>query len=163
VETVKHVHACMYAIVGVGPVDSGAAQAWFIAGAIAPMLAGGLHVIGTLVDTIRPTYFAPKDGSLTPAMEGTRMRFGGSAAPSMWNAWLGFNISHGLGAFTFGLLCLLIATYDFSLVERIDALQPLTIAVPATYLVLSLRFWFYGPAVITGISTACFTVATVSA
>jgi hypothetical protein len=26
---------------------------------------------------------------------------------------------------------------------------------------LSLRFWFYGSAIITGIATACFTVATV--
>jgi hypothetical protein len=94
-------------------------------------------------------------------MEGTRMRFGGSRAPSMWNAWLGFNISHGLGAFTFGMLCLLIATYDFTLVERIDAIRPLTIAFTATYLALSLRFWFWGPAVLTGISTACFTVAAV--
>ena len=79
----------------------------------------------------------------------------------MWSAWLGFNISHGLGVFTFGLLCLLIAAQDFTLVERIDAIRPLTIAFSAAYLALSLRFWFRGPAIITGSATACFTVATV--
>jgi hypothetical protein len=88
--------------------------------------------------------------------------FGGSGArPSMWRVWLGIHISHGLGVLTFGLLCLLIATHDFRLVEQIDAIQPLTIGFSATYLALSLRFWFWGPAVITGMSTICFIVAAV--
>ena len=81
------------------------------------------------------------------------------AAPTMWNAWLGFNISHGLGVFTFALLCLLIGAQDFSVVERIDAIRPLTVAFTATYLVLSLRFWFYGPAILCGTALVCFTVA----
>ena len=109
----------------------------------------------------RPGCFAPKDRSVKPALEDTRIRFGGSAAPSIWRAWLGFNIRDGLGVFTFGLLCLLIATHDVKLVEDIDAIRPLTIAFSAAYLVLSLRFWFYGPAILTGTGTACFTVATV--
>jgi hypothetical protein len=125
------------------------------------MLAGGLHALLTLVDTVRPRYFAPRDRSLGPALEGTQIRFGGRAAPSMWSAWLGFNISHGLGVFTFGLLCLLIAVHDFKLVESVGAIRALTIAVPAAYLALSLRFWFWGPVLITGLSTACFTVSAV--
>lgn len=141
--------------------NAGAAQAWFIAGTIPPMLAGGLHALLTLADTVRPRHFAPRDRALQPAMEGTRVRFGGAAAPSMWMAWLGFNISHGLGVFTFGLLCLLIAAHDFTLVEQIDAIRPLTIAVPAAYLALSLRFWFWGPVILTATSTACFTAAAV--
>jgi hypothetical protein len=88
--------------------------------------------------------------------------FGGSGArPSMWRVWLGIHISHGLGAFTFGLLCLLIATHDFTLIEHINAIRPLTIAFSAAYLALSLRFWFYGPVILMGTATACFTVATV--
>ena len=145
----------------------GDAEAWFIAGAIVAMLAGGLHAFYALVDTVRPTYFAPRDRSVKPAMEGTGLRLrrgvpgGNKARPSMWSAWLGFNISHGLGAFSFGLLCLLIATHDFKLVEQIDAIRPLTIAVSATYFAVALRFWFYLPVIITGIPTACFTIATV--
>jgi hypothetical protein len=142
-------------------VNGGAAQVCFIAGASVAMLAGGLHALLTLVDIARPTYFAPRDATLTPAMEATRMRFGGRAAPSIWNAWLGFNLSHGLGVFTFGLLCLLIATYDFDLVTRVDAIRPLTIAFTAVYFVISLRFWFWGPTLLTAIATACFTVAAV--
>ncbi len=138
-----------------------AAQAWFVAGTIPLIFAGGLHALLALADTARPRYFAPRDRSVKPALEGTRIRFGGDAAPSMWRAWLGFNISHGLGAFTFGLLCLLITTHNFELVEDIDAIRPLTIACSAAYLALSLRFWFYGPAIINGVATTCFAVAAV--
>jgi hypothetical protein len=148
-------------------VNADAAQAWFIAGSIVFMLAGGLHALLALLDTVRPTYFAPIDGSVKSVVEGTGIRLrrmfpgGSGATPSMWRVWLGIHISHGLGIFTFGLLCLLIATYDFKLVERIDAIRPLAIAFSAAYLALSLRFFFYGPAIVTGIATACFTVATV--
>ena len=146
---------------------SGAAQAWFIAGTIPLIVFGALHALGTVLDLFRPTFFIPVDRSVAPAMEATSLRLrrgvpgGDRTRPSMWRAWLGFNISHGLGVFTFGLLCLLIATHDFELVERIDAIRPLTMGFSAAYLALSLRFWFYGPALITGTSTACFTIATV--
>ncbi len=144
----------------------GAAQGWFIAGTIPLVFAGGAHVLATLVDTVRPTFFTPLENSAKTAVEGTGIRlvrmFGaGGTRPSMWRMWLGFNISHGLGVFAFGLLCLLIATRDFSLVERVDAIRPLTIAFSAAYLALSLRFWFYGPAIVTGTSTMCFIIATV--
>ena len=151
----------------VAAVSADAAQAWFIAGTIPLMLAGALHVLATLLDTVRLTFFTPIDRSAKPVVEGTGIRLrrmfpgGNSARPSMWSVWLGIHISHGLGVFTFGLLCLLIATHDFNLVERIDAIRPLTIAFSAAYLALSLRFWFYGPAIITGTATACFTIATV--
>lgn len=146
--------------------NSSAGQAWFVAATIPLMVAGGTHALGALLDTVRPTFFAPIEGSAKSAVEGTGVRlvrmFGGSGGrPSMWSVWLGINISHGLGVFTFGLLCLLIALHDFRLVTEIGAIRPLTIAFSAVYLALSLRFWFYGPAIVTGIATACFTVAAV--
>jgi hypothetical protein len=147
-------------------VSSGAAQAWFIAGTIPLMVAGAAHVVGTLIDTVRPTFFTPVEASVRPVTESTGIElvrmFGGSGArPSMWRVWLGIHISHGLGVFTFALLCLLIATHDFELVKDIDAIRPLTVAFSAAYLALSVRFWFYGPALISGTSTACFSIATV--
>lgn len=149
-------------------VNAGDAQAWFIAGTIVAMVAGGVHALSALVDTVRPRSFAPIESSVKQAMEGTgmllvqRLRFGGSSAsPSIWRVWLGVNIGIGLGVFTFGLLCLLIATHGFKLVERIDAIRPLTIAFPAACLAVSLRFWFYLPTLATATATACFTIAAV--
>ena|SRR3989442_11844737 len=146
--------------------DGDAAQALFIAGTIPLIVAGGAHVIGTLIDTFHPTFFTPTEGSVKPAVEGTGIelvrRSGVSGPrPSMWRVWLGINITHGLGIFAFGLLCLLIATYDFELVERIDAIRPLAIAFSGALLAVSLRFFFYGPVIITATSTACFTLAAV--
>lgn len=142
------------------------AQAWWIAGTVPLVLGGGLHALATLVDTVRPTYFTPVEPAVRPAVEGTGIRLramvpGGDAArPSMWDAWLGFNLGHGLGVLLFGLLCLVIGAQDFALVERIDALRPLAVAFGAAYLAVALRFWFWGPILITGSATLCFAVAT---
>jgi hypothetical protein len=79
--------------------------------------------------------------------------------PTMWRLWLGFNASHGFGVFTFGLACLLIAVHDYTLVERIDGFQSLTIAFPAVYFVIALRYWFYAVGLVTVGVFACFTLA----
>ena len=141
------------------PAMSDAAFAWFVAGTVPLMLAGGLHAIAALVDTVRPTYFAPIDRSVHPEVDRTGIRLVGRARPSMWRVWLGIHISHGVGVLTFGLLCLLVASHDRALIEDIGALRPLTVAFPAIYLVLSLRFWFWGPVIITGTATACFAIS----
>ena len=146
--------------------DADAAQAWFIAGTIPLILGGGLHLVATLIDTVRPTFFTPLDDAVRPATDSTGVRlrrmFGGDGArPSMWRVWLGMNLSHGLGVFIFGLFCLVIATYDFALVEQIDVMRPMTIALAAAYLAIAIRFWFWGPVLITGTATVCFTVAAV--
>ena len=141
--------------------STGAAQTWFIAGTIPLIVAGALHVIAALVDTVRPTFFTPLDRSVRGAVDGTGIRLVGTGSPSMWRVWLGIHISHGLGVLTFGLLCLLIAAHDFDLVLEIGALRPLAIAFSAAFLVLSLRFWFYGPVLVTGSALVCFSVATV--
>lgn len=148
---------------------AGAAKEWFIAGTIVLMVGGGaLHALAALRDTvIRPKFFAPIDGSVKAAMESTGIRLRGmfpggrGATRSIWSYWLGINIGQPLGVFSFGLLCLLIATHDFELIERIEAIRPLTIALSGAYLVLSLRFWSYAQALLAGSATACFTVAAV--
>ena len=146
-------------------VNAGAAQAWFIAGTIVFIVAGAAHVLLGLVDTVRPTFFAPIEESAKAVMEGTgvrlvRMGGGGGARPSMWSVWVGIHIGFGLGILTFGVLCLVLAAHDFTLVEQIDTIRPLTIAVSAAYVATSLRFFFRGPTLLVGMATACFTVAT---
>ncbi|HEX8119789.1 MAG TPA: hypothetical protein VF549_00855 [Solirubrobacteraceae bacterium] len=145
---------------------SGAAEGFFIAGSIPPILAGGAHGLHALRDAFRPRAFAPIDRSVQPVMAGTGIRlrrwFGGDGAePSVWRVWLGVHMTHGLGIFTFGLLCLLIALQDYALVERIDVLRPMAIAFSAALLAICLRFFFYGPVIVATTSTVCFTLAAV--
>jgi hypothetical protein len=145
------------------------AKAWFIIGASLFMAAGGGHALVTLVDMVRPTFFTPIDATVRSAMETTGFRFrslfpgNDGVTPTMWRIWIGFNASHGIGAFVFGLLCVLIARHDFGLVTSIGALRPLTIAVSGVYFALALRFWFYVPALITGSACVCFSVAAFAA
>lgn len=148
--------------------SSGAAQTWFIVGTIPMMVAGGLHAALTVLDAARPTFFMPIGDSVRREMDGDGMRFralfpGNAATPTVWRLWLGFNLSHGLGAFAFGLFCLLIATHDFDLVGSIGGLRAVTIAVPAAYFAISLAFWFYVPALVTATATSCFVVSAVLA
>ena len=75
--------------------------------------------------------------------------------------WLGIHISHGLGVAGFGLVLLLVAARDFALAEEL--LMPLAIAFAAVYVVLSVRFWFYGPLLVTGSALACFAASTLLA
>jgi hypothetical protein len=141
------------------------AESFFIAGTVPFILAGGAHALGTLVDTVRPTFFTPIDERVVAVVDGTGIRFramvpgGKPERPSMWRAWLGFNISHGIGAAIFGLLLLAVALHDFDLVTEIGVIRPLSIGVSAAYFVLALRFWFYGPAILTGVGTACFVIS----
>ena len=148
--------------------SSGAAQTWFIAGTVPLIVAGGGHMVLTVLDAVRPTFFTPIRDSTRLEMKGTGVRFralfpGDAATPSTWRLWLGFNLSHGLGAFAFGLLCLLIGTHDFDLVGQIGGLRALTIAIPAAYLAISLVFWFYATNLLIAAATACFIVSALAA
>jgi hypothetical protein len=131
------------------------------------IVAGSAHALAALVDVRRPTFFTPTKEELRAAttQSGIRLRAmfpGGDATrPSMWRAWLGFNLSHGLGAATFGLLYLVLAVRDFEFVSSSDVLMLLALIVSAAYFILSLRFWFYGPAILTGAGMTCFALANV--
>ena len=58
----------------------------------------------------------------------------------------------------FGLVCLLVALQGSAVIDRIGALRLIAVAFAGTYFILSLRFWFGGPALITGLATICFVV-----
>ncbi|HTC59487.1 MAG TPA: hypothetical protein VK691_05135 [Solirubrobacteraceae bacterium] len=129
------------------------------------ILMGGLHALASLIDTLRLTFFAPTKPGLRSEMEvaGIRLRemFPGASGArfSMWRGWLGFNISHGLGAATFGFAMLILSLHDYGLVQQISAIEPFTIAVSAVYFLLAVRFWFYAPAIGCGLGLACFIAA----
>jgi hypothetical protein len=147
------------------PNSPDATQLWFIVGTVPLLVGGGAHALLTLVDTVRPTFFVPEERSLKPALERTSFPFrrlvpgGDLARPSMWRAWLGFNISHGLGIFAFGLFALLVALEEPDLLMHASSITLVALAVSATYLAIALRFWFWLPVLIAGSSTTCFAIA----
>lgn len=131
-----------------------AARVLFLLGGLTMLAVGLLHAGWSLLDVKRPRRFAPRDDRVRRLMTQTTLRL--SNRVSMWPAWLGFNISHGLGLVFFGLTILLIGIYDFRLLRAVPPLQPLIVVVSAAYCVLSIRFWFFAPTIATGVATACF-------
>src|SRR5438034_335635 len=68
--------------------------------------------------------------------------------PPLWNAWLGFNLSHSLGLLVFGTVFGAMAVSDFGAVVENLFLRFGAVLVGLIYLLLALRFWFWVPAVL---------------
>jgi hypothetical protein len=126
-------------------------QYLLIAGGMIFLLLGLLHVIYTIRDIYRPRHLAPLNPALIDQMAATGVRLA-RGRTNMWDAWLGFNISHGLGVVNFGLVCIGAGVF-----VRTLALPKATLLIPvlvgAIYLLLALRFWFRVPAVGIAIGT----------
>ncbi|MGH2740801.1 MAG: LIC_13387 family protein [Actinomycetota bacterium] len=125
------------------------ARALFIAGSLPFVLLGFGHASLAFLDVWRPRTFTPADDLVRRSMKKTGVA--GYPRVNLWRAWLGFNISHGMGVLVFGLVFFLIALYDFDLISSVPGLGAIAVGVPAAYFVLSLRFWFWGPALGSGI------------
>jgi|SRR5947207_360783 len=136
------------------------ARTFLGAGALIFVALGSYHLVFTLRDLWGPRTFTPSDENLRFAMMKSRLAL--SPAVNLWDAWMGFNLSHSLGLILFGGGLLTIAWAHFPAFAQSPSLQFVAITVAVVYLALSLRFWFWGPAVGTGIGLACFLVAAVS-
>jgi hypothetical protein len=117
-------------------------------------LLGAVHAIYSLMDVRNPRRFAPEDRTVADAMKSTGVRLSRGRG-NMWDAWLGFNISHGLGAVFFGAVCIAAGVYLGAL-----KLPKPVLLIPALvglmYFALAIRFWFRVPAVGIGAATAFF-------
>jgi len=117
-------------------------------------LLGAIHAIYSLMDVRRPRRFAPVDPKVADAMKSTGVRLSRGRG-NMWDAWLGFNISHGLGAVFFGVVCIAAGVY----LEALSLPKPVLLIptlVGLMYFALAVRFWFRVPVVGIGAATAFF-------
>jgi hypothetical protein len=134
----------------------------FVAGAI-PFLALGIaHIVYTLMDARRPRRIAPRDPDLVARMQGGALIL--TKQTTVWRAWIGFNLSHGLGVVLFGGALLYLAALHFDPVRR--AAPELLVAAPviaAVYLILSLRYWFSIPAIGSAFGTVLLLAGAVAA
>jgi len=112
----------------------------FVASGAIFVVLGLMHAIYTLLDQRHPRRLVPVDAEVMRAMQGTGVRLARGSAGSMWQAWIGFNLSHSLGAIVFGAWT---ATSGSSL----------ALPVAAIYLAIGWRGWFWIP-------NACIAVAT---
>jgi hypothetical protein len=121
------------------------------------ILLGAIHIIYTLIDIKTPRKLVPFDDKVRILMQKSTPKL--TRQTTMWRAWVGFNISHGIGVLFFGLIYFVIAVLDSSILVRITPLLYLATVVALCYLILSIKYWFHIPAIGSGIGFACFVVA----
>ncbi|HSE28748.1 MAG TPA: hypothetical protein VLA95_11015 [Gemmatimonadales bacterium] len=127
-----------------------------VAGAIFVLL-GALHALYTLADERRPRRIVPDDLAVRDAMAGTGVRLA-RGGTTMWRAWIGFNLSHALGAVLFGALVMLLGySWQEPTPPRFILLLPL--GVTLVYLALSVRYWFRIPTAGIALAAACIAAA----
>src|SRR5262245_39819032 len=128
-------------------------------GGLVFLMMGTLHGVLTLRDVFTPRAFTPTDDAVRLAMQGARVAF--NRRLNLWQAWLGFNLSHSLGVVLFGGGLLLFASVHFAAFAASQFMQAVCIGFAAAYFVVSLRFWFRGPVLGSGFSLICILAAVV--
>ena len=115
---------------------------------------GLVHSGATICDLVRPSFLMPLDVNLLALMADAPI--GLTSRTAVLPTYLGFSFSHGLGMCILGLVAILIAARDFGLVLRFRSLLPLLILASLFYITISITFWFYAPALSSGIACGCF-------
>jgi hypothetical protein len=102
---------------------------------------GAIHGGFTLRDVFDPKSFTPTDPRVREAMRSAQLAFNPRA--NIWRAWLGFNLSHSVGLLVFGGLVLALGWRHSEVFAASPLVQVFTLLVAASYVVLSVRFWFW--------------------
>ena len=129
------------------------AQILIVFGAVLMGLLGALHIIYTFFTN----KLEPRDAATATAMKATNPVL--TRRVNIWDGWIGFNASHGLGIVLFAGTYLLLAIGHMSWLRDSRALTWLPVPACAAYLSLG-RYWFRTPIIGLAIATACFLAAT---
>ena len=105
-----------------------------------------------LIYTFRGPKLAPRTVEVRTAMESDSPGISGQT--TMWNAWVGFNASHSLGAILFGLVYGYLALAYPQLLFDSVFLSAVGLAMLTALLFLAKRYWFSIP--FRGIAVALF-------
>lgn len=125
-------------------------QILYVVGSTVFGLLGFLHLSYTLLTNKFEAY----DPSVTEAMKSSSIVL--SKEVNLWNAWIGFNASHSLGALLFAAVYIPLALEYMSLIRGSVWYSFLPLLFGVLYLVLAKRYWFKVPFVGILIATTCF-------
>jgi hypothetical protein len=131
----------------------GAAKVLILLGASIFGVLGSLH----LAYTFFTDRFLPRERAVIDAMKGTSPVL--TRQTTMWDAWVGFNASHSLGAILLGAFYILLATQHMEVIAQSKSFILLAVAAGAFYLWLAHVYWFRIPFAGIAAATACFVAA----
>ena len=125
-----------------------------LAGALPFVVLGLAHAAATPLTTAQARGLSPRDPALRDAMARDSVLL--TRRTTLWLAWVGFNLSHSLGAVLFGSVMMLIARSPSSFQAQGSVFLPLAVLVSAAYLILGLRYWFRTPTIGISLSSVGF-------
>lgn len=135
------------------------AQLLLFAGAVPFLVLGVGHGISALRDLSLPRTFTPTDEDVRRAMRKSVVAM--SPRSNLWDAWMGFNLTHALGLVSFGGGSIFVAWRHFSDFAQSPFMQAAALAVAAVYFIIAARFFFREPAVGAALGFACFSASVV--
>ncbi len=120
-----------------------------------------LGILGTihLAYTFFTNKFEAVDSAVTDAMKGTSPIL--TKDTTIWQAWVGFNASHSLGAMLVAAFYIPLSITQFAVIQDSVWFSVLPSIVGLSYLRLAQIYWFKIPFIGILISTACFLGAAV--
>ena len=116
---------------------------FFLAGALPFVLLGLAHGLATPLALGDRKGLSPRDPDLAGVMARSFPRL--TSRTDMWRAWVGFNLSHSLGALAFGAFVLIVGRSAGSYGEQAGLVVPFASCVSMAYLGLAARYWFRIP------------------
>ncbi len=125
----------------------------WISGASIFLVLGTIH----LYYTFFTTKFDPRNKNVIDDMKNTSPRL--TNETTMWKTWIGFNASHSSGAIFIGLINIILAVENFSILENSFLLSFCTIVTSVFYLWLAKKYWFSIPFTGILIATTCFIIS----
>ena len=131
------------------------AQVLLIMGASIFGILGTIHLLYTLFTNKFEAY----DSSVTEAMKGTSPIL--TKETSVWDAWVGFNASHSLGAMLVAAVYIPLSTSYFNIIQQSAWFSFLPVLIGLSYLVLAKKYWFKIPFFGVLVSSICFVAAAV--
>lgn len=115
----------------------------FLAGAAPFLILGTAHAIATPLLPGDRRGLSPRDPQLADAMTRASVRL--TSRTDMWRAWVGFNLSHSLGAVLFSLAVVLVGATEPGYAALGPAFRPFAFFVAALYAWIGAYYWFRTP------------------
>ena len=128
-----------------------------VASAAVLLTLGTLHLVLTFVGP----KLRPRDPALQARM--SEVSPGITKAASMWDFWMGFNISHSMAAMLFGLIYGYLAVAYGGLLFSSPYLLVVGFLTLGGLFVTGKIYWFSGPLIGIGISLTCYVASIIAA
>ena len=126
----------------------------FLAASVPYLLLGITHALSTPLRPADRKGLSPADPPLAEAMARTTLRL--TRRTDMWRAWVGFNLSHGLGLVVLGTVILLVGRSEAAFRAQASLFVPFALLASGAYLLLATKYWFRTPIIGCALSLALF-------